>query len=123
MARFERAPNLLVGFVEVVLLHFVDAGRVVAATASVKDDRPLGDPACAEALCVETHLRGGKVTTARATLEEGTWPELDLSPATAEIIGALDGRRTLRELSAPRDAVAACRELLELGALRLVVPR
>jgi hypothetical protein len=117
-----------------VRIDEIDEDELEAADAQIRraffaraqlDGRDLRDVALAgaEALCVETHLRGGKVTTARATLEEGTWPELDLSPATAEIIGALDGRRTLRELSAPRDAVAACRELLELGALRLVVPR
>jgi hypothetical protein len=35
-------------------------------------------------------------------------------------VSSLDGRRTLRELDAPREAVTLCRELLELGALRLV---
>jgi hypothetical protein len=53
------------------------------------------------------------------TLEDGTWPELDVSPAAADVIASLDGRRTLRELSATPDAVVATRELLELGALEL----
>jgi SAM-dependent methyltransferase len=79
-------------------------------------DRRLGAVA---ALRVETRLSRAKVTSAHVTLEEGTWPELEVSPAAAEIIGALDGRRTLRELAAPPEAVAACRELLELGALEL----
>jgi methylase of polypeptide subunit release factors len=72
-----------------------------------------------DALRVETMLRRGRVTGARVTLEDGTWPELDVSPAAADVIAALDGRRTLRDLSATPDAVVACRELLELGALEL----
>ena len=34
------------------------------------------------------------------TLEEGIWPELDVSPGAADVLAKLDGRRTLRELSA-----------------------
>ena len=59
------------------------------------------------------------MTGARVTLEDGTWPELEVSPAAADVIASLDGRRTLRELSATPDAVVATRELLELGALEL----
>jgi hypothetical protein len=60
------------------------------------------------------------VTGARVTLEDGTWPVLEVSPAAADVIADLDGLRTLRELSATPDAVASCRELLELGALELL---
>jgi methyltransferase family protein len=95
--------------------------RRAFATRAVLDGQDLLDLRLAgvDALRVETQLSHARVTSARVTLEEGTWPVLDVSPAAAEVIGALDGRRTLRELSARRDAVAACRELLELGALEL----
>jgi methylase of polypeptide subunit release factors len=71
-------------------------------------------------LSVETLLKRGSVTGARVTLEDGTWPVLEVSPAAAAVIADLDGLRTLRELSATPDAVASCRELLELGALELL---
>lgn len=95
--------------------------RRAFATRAVLDGRDLLDARVApvDELSVETLLRRGEVTGARVTLEEGTWPELEVSPAAAAVIGALDGRRTLRELSATPDAVVACRELLELGALEL----
>ncbi len=95
--------------------------RRAFGSRAVLDGRNLLDARVAPvaALRVETLLRRGKVTGAHVTLEEGTWPELEVSPAAAEAIGALDGSRTLRELSATRDAVVACRELLELGALEL----
>jgi methylase of polypeptide subunit release factors len=94
--------------------------RAFAARAAL-DGRDLLDErlAPADALRVETERSRGKVTAARAILEEGTWTELEISSAAADVIAALDGQRTLRELSAPRDAVAACRELLEVGALEL----
>jgi hypothetical protein len=71
-------------------------------------------------LSVETLLKRGSVTGARVTLEDGTWPVLEVSPAAAAVIADLDGLRTLRELSATPDAVESCRELLELGALELL---
>ena len=46
------------------------------------------------------------MTGARVTLEDGTWPVLEVSPAAADVIADLDGLRTLRELSATPDAVA-----------------
>ena len=55
---------------------------------------------------------------ARVTLEDGTRPLLDVSVATAKLLRKLDGR-PLRELKPSAKAVAACRELLELGALEL----
>jgi methylase of polypeptide subunit release factors len=72
------------------------------------------------ALRVETRTRRGRAVGSRVVLEEGTWPELAVPGAAADVVAALDGQRTLRELSAPSDAVSLCRELLELGALRLV---
>jgi methylase of polypeptide subunit release factors len=73
----------------------------------------------ADALRVETRVQRGRTIGARVVLEEGTWPVLEVSGRAAEVVAALDGRRTLRELSAPPEAVALCRELLELGALEL----
>jgi hypothetical protein len=98
-----------------------DQIRRAFATRAVLDGRDLLDLRLSRvgALRVETQLNRARATSARVTLEEGTWPVLDVSPAAAKVIAALDGRRTLRELSARRDAVAACRELLELGALEL----
>jgi len=94
--------------------------RAFAARAAL-DGRDLLDErlAPADALRVETRLSRGKLAGARVILEEGTWPELEVSSDAARVVGALDGRRTLRELSAARDSVAVCRELLELGALEL----
>lgn len=94
--------------------------RAFAARAAL-DGRDLLDErlAPADALRVETRLSRGKVVGARVILEEGIWTELEISAAAAEVVGALDGRRTLRELSAPDDAVVACRDLLEVGALEL----
>ena len=58
--------------------------------------------------------------SARATLEEGIWSQLDVSLGAAAVIGKLNGR-PLRDLKPSRAAVDACRELLELGALELRV--
>jgi methylase of polypeptide subunit release factors len=103
----------------------LDAGdsqiRRAFDTRARLDGRDLLDARIApvDALRVETLLRRGRITGARVTLEDGTWPELEVSPAAADVIAALDGRRTLRELTATPDAVVATRELLELGALEL----
>jgi hypothetical protein len=95
--------------------------RRAFATRARLDGRDLLDArvAAVDELRVETLRRRGAVTGARVTLEDGTWPELEVSPAAADVIASLDGRRTLRELSATPDAVVATRELLELGALEL----
>jgi methylase of polypeptide subunit release factors len=71
-------------------------------------------------LRVDTKVENGRAVGARVVLEEGTWPELEAKPRAAELVAGLDGSRTLRDLSASRDAVSLCRELLELGALELV---
>ena len=71
-------------------------------------------------LRVDTRLENGRAVGARVVLEEGTWPELEAAPRGAELVAGLDGSRTLRDLSASRDVVSLCRELLELGALELV---
>lgn len=72
-----------------------------------------------DTLRVEIQQRRGTVTGGRVTLDEGIRPELGVSVDVAGVIAALDGRRTVRELSAQPEAVAVCRELLELGALEL----
>jgi len=71
-------------------------------------------------LRVDTQVENGRAVGARVVLEEGTWPELEAAARAAELVAGLDGSRTLRDLSASRDAVSLCRELLELGALELV---
>src|SRR5439155_10187069 len=58
----------------------------------------------ADALRVETRVQRGRTIGARVVLEEGTWPVLEVSGRAAEVVAALDGRRTLRELSAPPEA-------------------
>jgi methylase of polypeptide subunit release factors len=52
---------------------------------------------------------------ARVTLEEGIWSQLDVSLGAAAVLKELDGR-PLRDLGPNDAAIAACRELLELGA-------
>ena len=56
--------------------------------------------------------------SARVTLEEGIWSQLDVPLGVAALLEKLDGR-PLRELRPNDAAVAACRELLELGAFEL----
>ncbi len=95
--------------------------RAFAARAQL-DGADLRDAllAAPHDLHVDTQVKNGRAVTARVVLEEGTWPELVARPRAAELVAALDGRRTLRDLSASRESVALCRELLELGALELV---
>ena len=56
--------------------------------------------------------------SARVTLEEGIWSQLDVPLGVVALLEKLDGR-SLRELRPNDAAVAACRELLELGAFEL----
>ena len=88
------------------------AGRAALDGRDVRDLRL----AAVDTLRVETRLGSGN-SAARVSLEEGTWPELEVSLTTGELVAGLDGRRTLRELSAAPETIDACRELLELGAL------
>jgi len=88
--------------------------RAFAARAALDGHEVLDvrlDPV--ESLRVETLSR-----RARVTLEEGIWPQLDVSLGAATVLRKLDGR-PLRELRPTEAAVAACRELLELGAFEL----
>jgi methylase of polypeptide subunit release factors len=111
-----------------VRIDEVDEDELEAADAQIRrafearaalDGRDVRDMrlAAVNTLRVETRLEGGAPAGAHVTLQEGTWPELEVSRSAAEVVAVLDGRRTLRELSAAPDAVSACRELLELGAL------
>jgi methylase of polypeptide subunit release factors len=88
--------------------------RAFAARAAL-DGNDLLDAllAPAETLRVERRARGTRVT-----LDEGIRPELDVSRDTAALLAKLNGR-PLRELEPSDDAVDACRDLLELGALEL----
>jgi methylase of polypeptide subunit release factors len=67
---------------------------------------------------------GNAVSEARAQLAGGTSSTVDTTSGALDLLQRLDGSTTLRGLlrgaspSLRRDAVALCRELLELGALR-----
>ena len=49
----------------------------------------------------------------------GTRSILPTSRTAADVLERLDGKRTLRSLAADTATVRLCRELLELGALRI----
>jgi methylase of polypeptide subunit release factors len=57
---------------------------------------------------------------AEVVLDGGTCSILPTSRAAANVLERLDGKRTLRTLGADARAVRLCRELVELGALRIV---
>lgn len=57
---------------------------------------------------------------AEVVLDGGTGSILPTTRVAADVLERLDGKRTLRALGADTRAVRLCRELLELGALRLV---
>ena len=57
---------------------------------------------------------------ADVVLEEGTCSILPTTAAAAEVVELLNGRKRLRKLGADARAVKLCRELLELGALRIL---
>jgi methylase of polypeptide subunit release factors len=57
---------------------------------------------------------------ADVVLGEGTGSILPTTAAAAEVVELLNGRKRLRKLGADARAVKLCRELLELGALRIV---
>jgi methylase of polypeptide subunit release factors len=58
--------------------------------------------------------------SAEIVLAEGTCSILPTTPAAAELVERLDGKKTLRKLGADKRAVSLCRELLGLGALKIV---
>jgi methylase of polypeptide subunit release factors len=58
--------------------------------------------------------------SAEIVLAEGTCSILPTTPAAAELVEQLDGKKTLRKLGADTRAVSLCRELLGLGALKIV---
>jgi methylase of polypeptide subunit release factors len=68
---------------------------------------------------------GNAAGAARVQLVDGTSSTIETTPAALELVRRLDGSTTLRRLLAragpaeERDALALCRELLELGAARL----
>jgi methylase of polypeptide subunit release factors len=88
--------------------------RAFAARAALNGSDLLDAPLePVDTLRVKT--RSGR---ARVTLEEGIWSQLDVPLGVASVLRKLDGR-PLRELKPSDAAVAACRELLELGAFEL----
>jgi len=56
---------------------------------------------------------------ADVVLDGGTRSILPTSRTAADVLERLDGKRTLRSLAADTATVRLCRELLELGALRI----
>jgi methylase of polypeptide subunit release factors len=58
--------------------------------------------------------------SAEIVLADGTCSILPATPAAAEIVEQLDGKKTLRKLGADKQAVKLCRELLGLGALKIL---
>jgi methylase of polypeptide subunit release factors len=58
--------------------------------------------------------------SAEIVLAEGTCSILPATPAAVELVERLDGKKTLRKLGADKTAVKLCRELLGLGALKIV---
>jgi methylase of polypeptide subunit release factors len=64
------------------------------------------------------HAMGRK--SADVVLDGGTCSILPTTPAAAALVERLDGKKTLRRLGADKQAVKLCRELLGLGALKIV---
>jgi len=58
--------------------------------------------------------------SAEIVLGEGTCSILPTTPSAAGLVERLDGKKTLRKLGADKRAVSLCRELLGLGALKIV---
>ena len=58
--------------------------------------------------------------TADVVLDEGTCSILPTSAEAVDVLERLDGKATLRRLRADKRAVKLCRELVGLGALRIV---
>jgi methylase of polypeptide subunit release factors len=88
------------------------ANRARLAGADVRDLRLER----AMPLSIE-HGMGRKSAT--VVLEQGTCSILPTSLAAAQLVEALDGRKTLRRLRADAKTVKLCRELLGLGALKI----
>ena len=68
---------------------------------------------------------GNAVTAARVQLVDGTSSTVETTPEAADAVLQLDGRATLRRVvrkaapSVQREVLKLCRELVELGAVRL----
>ena len=58
--------------------------------------------------------------TAEIVLGDGTGSILPTTPGAIELVERLDGKKTLRKLGADKRAVKLCRELLGLGALKIL---
>ncbi|HEY2541504.1 MAG TPA: hypothetical protein VGH92_00480, partial [Gaiellaceae bacterium] len=64
------------------------------------------------------HEMGRK--SAKVVLDTGTCSILPTTYDAAQIVDRLDGKKTLRKLGADRRTAKLCRELLALGALKIV---
>jgi methylase of polypeptide subunit release factors len=116
------------------------SARARLAGLSRRDELLDARIAAAAPLRLERELEQGRsrpaVATAVVQLDEGTHASVETTEAVAEVVASLDGRTRLGDLVAAtsarlglseseaaklrRDALRAGRELLELGALRLV---
>ena len=98
--------------------------RALQLVAGIDDPQELLDErvAVAEETRIEQAVgdEGAKVT-----LEEGTWPELEIDDETVDLLVELDGRATLGEaidrarIPRRRSTLADVQEMLELGILEL----
>ena len=86
-ARGERAPDLMVGRVELILVHLVDAGRV-PAVAAMEQDRALRHDAGPETLDVR-HPAPDGVAVRPAVVGEVRVPALRVLPREASSTGRI----------------------------------
>jgi len=98
--------------------------KALELVASVDDPQEL----LGERLALANEARIEQVVGeegARVTLEEGTWPEVEIDDETVEVLVELDGRATLADaidrahVPRRRSTLEDVQELLELGVLEL----
>jgi methylase of polypeptide subunit release factors len=111
-------PTLRVDEIDEDTLEDADA-QIRRAFANRRRARDVLDLGLAHAMTLWVEHEMGR-KSANVVLGEGTCSILPTSYEAARIVERLDGRKTLRKLGADKKAVKLCRELLELGALRVV---
>jgi methylase of polypeptide subunit release factors len=105
------------------------AGRAALAELRRADDLFDAKPELVMRLELEQDVvprrSGNAVTAARVQLVDGTSSTVETTPEAADLVLRLDGSVTLRRLvgraapSVRREAVRLCRELVELGAVKV----
>jgi len=115
--RREGRPTLRVDEIDEDTLD--DAGaQIVRAFANRPRVKDIVDLELQRSMALRLERTLGK-RKAEIVLEEGTGSILPTTAAAAGVVELLDGRKSLRRLKADKDAVRICRELLELGALKI----